>query len=348
MDVRDRLERRLGKARAGAHKLVWGVRTVGVGATIQGSARLIALRVRRPTSAAVHLRSGGTLTYDYPSQLVPALVVFGDLIDPEFEFLRLVSKTSWIVIDVGAGIGQFSVFAARLPSAAVHAFEPSIANIRSLRRNVELNGVSDRVVLHQTALSAESGEAFFTTAPKAYLSRLDSVVGAADGTLVPVRTLSDECRDLGIDRVDVLKINVAGFEPAVLEGADPFLSEGRADVLVLLIGTQSLTAYGRLAGHGYRFFFFHPIERVLHEVARFDDEFLVTRPWPARHVLGVHTSAIERGILGRIEIVRPTAIPSDTATPRTSRRQAHGSVVWTQYRAGSVDGDRSGKDPARQ
>ena len=42
---------------------------------------------------SVRLReSGATLAFAHPSQLVPALVVFGDLIDPEYPFLAAVAK----------------------------------------------------------------------------------------------------------------------------------------------------------------------------------------------------------------------------------------------------------------
>lgn len=300
-EARHRIER----ARSVADKLSWGIRIVGIATTARGVARLVCLRVTKPKSAVVHLRSGPVLSYDYPSQAVPALIVFGALIDPEYEFLRIVAQPTWLVVDVGAAIGQFSVFAAGLPAMRVHAYEPSRANTRSLTRNLALNSVSDRVVVHETALAASVGEMHFATARNAYMSGLDEQAPIGTDTLVAVSTLDDECRRLGIDHIDVLKVNVAGHEPDVLAGGRKLLRTGSAAVLILLIGRQSLQSYRELVGYGYRFFFYHPVERRMYEVERFDEAFLVTRPWPARHVIAVHHTAIEQGILADISLRRP-------------------------------------------
>lgn len=294
---------RVDRARSGWHKLHWGAASVGWPATARGLGRLATLKVRRPPEAAVRLRSGAELTFAYPSQCVPALVVFGDVIDPEFRLLELIARPDWVVVDVGAAIGQFTVFAARLPCATVHAYEPSGANLVTLRANVDHNGVAPKVVIHQCALSEVEGELVFATAATTYLSRLDHEAGA-QGEVVAVRTLAAEMDRLGLDRVSILKVNVAGCEPEVLAGATEFLQAGRADVLILLIGLSSLPWYRTLLEWGYRLFFFHPVERRLHEIADFDQAFLHDRrPWPARHVIAVHQSAIDRGVVGRVEIV---------------------------------------------
>ena len=100
----------------------------------------------------------------------------------------------------------------------------------------------------------------------------------------------------------MLKINVAGFEPSVLEGAGPVLEANRADILILLLGIPSLPHYARIAEQGYRFFYYHPVERRLYEVASFDERTVLdSRPWPARHIIAVHESTIASGRLGSIQ-----------------------------------------------
>lgn len=287
-------------------KLLWGVRTVGLLPTVAGIGRLLSLRLRKPPRAQVLLRTGAVLEFSVPSQLAPALVLFRDLIDPEFSLLTQLARPDWVVLDVGAAIGQFSVFAARLPTAAVHAFEPSPANLTTLARNLALNSVAERVVVHAVALGAEDGEASFSTAGNAYLSRLAEPGGHADAgattVAVRVRRLSDVVAELGLRHVDVLKLNVAGHEAKVLAGAESFLRDGGADVLVLLIGDESFPWYQRCADFGYRFFFYHPREQRLMPVTTFDSATLRHPAWPARHLIGVHRSAIERGVLGRVGV----------------------------------------------
>ena len=167
------------------------------------------------------------------------------------------------------------------------------------------NGVGDRVTIHQIALSNRTGEVEFATAYNPFMSRLDRT-GPTTGERVAVDTLTNVVEKLGINHVSVLKINVAGFEPEVIEGAMPILAQARVDVLVLLIGRPSYRAYRKLSRLGYRFFFFHPRSQRLHAISSIDDEgLIVNRPWPARNVLAIRAAAIAAILDGRVGIEPP-------------------------------------------
>lgn len=289
----------LRRAQNWADKTRWGCRIVGLGPTLLGLARLTQLYLRRPKKSELKLRSGQILEFGFPSQVPNALLMFGEFIDPEFAFLSRVRRPDWVVADVGAAIGQFTLFAATLPVSFVHSFEPSAANAAALSRNIRRNGVDDKVAVHKTAFSNAESEAYFETTPNTWVSGLSDT-----GTeLVSVRTLDAEFERLELDHVSVLKINVAGFEPQVLEGAETFLTKGGADILVLLLSLASLPWYARLASHGYRFFYFHPGENALYEVASFDAAAVLGhRPWPARNIIAIHRSAIEKYLAAPISI----------------------------------------------
>lgn len=284
------------RVRNAASKIAWGLRSAGAAPAAAGALRLAHLRLRQPRRASVRTRSGFELEFAYPSQMPTALVAFGDMIDPEYPLLRALANPSWVVVDVGAAIGQFTVFAATLPVATVHAFEPSSANVDTLRANLARNHCEGVVTVHRTALSDHDGTAAFTTTGEAMVSGVHRADPAGETEEVQLRRLDDELARLHLQHVDVLKINVAGYEAAVLDGASSFLESGGADVLVLLLGTESLSRYARLADHGYRFFYFHPRDRELHEVRRFDETALAGRPWPARHIVALHERAMARGL----------------------------------------------------
>lgn len=286
----------LKRLRVAADKLAWGMRVVGPLATSRGMIRMGALQLRRPPRARIRLACGPVLEFAYPGQYPPVLVLFGDVIDPEFAFLREIAHPGCTVVDVGAAIGQFTVFAAALLDAKVYAFEPSGFNIATLRANLDRNGVADQVSVHQVALSSSEGEGDFATAPTAFTSRLDTPSESSER--VPIRLLSSMLEEIDVDHVDILKVNVAGFEPAVLEGAMPVLAAGRVDVLILLLGLSSLAWYARIATLGYRFFYYHPRRRSLHEVERFDEEAVLSHmPWPARHIIAVRAGAVSDGLV---------------------------------------------------
>ena len=277
-------------------KLLWGVRAVGLAASATGAFRVAWLLLRSPRHSRIRLRSGPVLEFDYPSQFPGVLVMFGDLIDPEYQFLRAVAGREWVIVDVGAAIGQFALFAATLPDAVVHAFEPSSANVTTLRSNIFRNGAQSRVTLHRMALSDHDGAACFETEASAWMSHLADRPRSR-GEWVPVRTLGRAMAELGISRISVLKINVAGSEPDVLEGAMRVFEEQRVDIMIMLLGVPSLPYYARISMLGYRFFFYDPGRNSLHEVDPFHRaSILGRRPWPARHVI-----ALSRTVMSEVE-----------------------------------------------
>ncbi len=286
-------------------KLAWGLRVAGPWSACAGLGRMALLTLLRPARAQVRLRSGPVIEFDYPLQAPPVLLMFGDFIDPEFAFLRLVAKPGWQVIDVGAAIGQFSVFASRcLPGATINAFEPSITNFATLERNIARNGATGRITAHQYALAGHEGTAMFATTPSIWTSHLiDGNDEHQGGEPVSVRTLATVLPELNLGRVHVLKINVAGFEPGVLEGAMPCLAAGQVDVLILLLGLASLSYYQTIAGLGYRFFYYHPEQKTLYEVTEFDENsVLAHRPWPARHIIGIRREAVSELVAGKVTL----------------------------------------------
>ncbi|HNU11809.1 MAG TPA: FkbM family methyltransferase [Rubrivivax sp.] len=128
------------------------------------------------------------------------------------------------VVDIGANIGWFTLHLARRvgPAGVIHAFEPEPANLRLLEANVRANGLS-WVVIHPVALGEAPGEALLhTTAYNTGMHRLyDSV--CCDGPAIPVavQRLDDL---LAPGQVALVKIDVEGYEHAVLRGARVLLS----------------------------------------------------------------------------------------------------------------------------
>lgn len=87
-----------------------------------------------------------------------------------------ISKRSMFIIDAGANIGLYSLLAAvNNRQAIVQAFEPNPFNNARLRRNVALNGVEDRVEVHQVALGDTNGEISFFLPDDDRISDVSSV-----------------------------------------------------------------------------------------------------------------------------------------------------------------------------
>jgi FkbM family methyltransferase len=123
----------------------------------------------------------------------------------------------------------------------VHAFEP-IPKLQGLiREAIERNGI-ENVRLHDFALGAKD-EDLTLSVPRdnAGASSFVAARHTADSASisVKVRTLSSTMIDLGVTRIRLVKIDVEGFEPEVLEGATEFFVRQPPDVVLFELNDAS-------------------------------------------------------------------------------------------------------------
>ncbi len=143
------------------------------------------------------------------------------------------------ILDVGANIGLTAlILAAIRPAARIAAFEPIAQNASLLERNLRENNLADRC----TVVRAAVGEAPGTTTMIA--DGPWSLVAAA-GPAVPVITLDSWCAaNLPETRIDLIKIDVEGYEPNVLAGAAALIRRWRPPVF-LEFNSWTLLLQGR-------------------------------------------------------------------------------------------------------
>ncbi|MFD5514955.1 amino acid adenylation domain-containing protein [Streptomyces sp. NPDC127066] len=165
-----------------------------------------------------------------------------------------------VIFDVGANIGMYTLFAGlRWPHATLYSFEPIPPLYESLSRNIELHDLNATALPYGLAAQAgEETFTFYphntvisssrTTAEAAhemvrsYLRNrsdqfaegsgddaavgdedLDELVGArlsGEQFTCRLHTLSEVVREYGVERIDLLKIDVESAEYEVLQGID--------------------------------------------------------------------------------------------------------------------------------
>lgn len=168
-----------------------------------------------------------------------------------------------VTVDVGAYVGYFTVLAAIANDAGrVIALEPFPATFDRLRRNVRLNALSN-VVCRNVAAGASAGSAelhhmstgmsMAASLDPAHLASLEHVT-----TSVPVVRLDELLAELGVGRVDLIKIDVEATESEVLEGAREILDRDRPHIVCEVLSAESGTRLTEiLRPLGYRFFELH-------------------------------------------------------------------------------------------
>ncbi len=130
--------------------------------------------------------------------------------------------TACNVVDVGGNIGLYTCAAAKLlPSEGrVIVFEPVLENLDLLRRNVEANAHVAQVDVHPVAVGDRPGQVLLHLNPVNVGTHSVSAANAharGSSVRVPTVTLDDACAD--VRPVDVLKIDVEGYDGHVLRGA---------------------------------------------------------------------------------------------------------------------------------
>ncbi len=197
----------------------------------------LAPRYVTPDEEVCQLPGGASISADLREHVQRWIYFFGAYEQETVNWFRSVLRPGMTVLDIGAHVGQYTLIAAADVGSAgrVHAFEPNPGTFRRLSANISRNSFQ-HVRAHQVALSNTPGETtlFIPQHDNAGESSLQSCV--EDSTSTKIRSITaDEwapTADLGTrPRVDVIKLDVQGFETRVIEGASGLIARFRPTVV---------------------------------------------------------------------------------------------------------------------
>jgi len=186
----------------------------------------------KPGTMRSFQRNGGRFQVDI-SDYIGHCSYFG-FSDPGYEELLLLAQGKQTVFDIGANIGFTAVTMSKCLSTngAVYAFEPDPFNFGRLSKNLELN--PDAVVCPQKqGLGNEKTELKLAVVTPHNLGGNRIVQDAvSDFTIVPIATLDGFCAEHAVARVDLIKIDVEGFELNVLRGGTAVIARDLPDMFI--------------------------------------------------------------------------------------------------------------------
>lgn len=167
------------------------------------------------------------------------LYVGGSFEPNEFAFLNRVLRRGVTFIDVGANEGLYTLFAARRVGASgrVIAVEPSSRERALLEANLARNQMRNvTVVPHALADAAGTAELKIAGKEHGGHNTLGQFIYESDVEIareqVLVETLDALAARLGLERIDVVKVDVEGAELKLLSGGRSVLSQQRPIVLI--------------------------------------------------------------------------------------------------------------------
>jgi FkbM family methyltransferase len=241
----------------------------------------------------VHIIEGVEGYADLREGTLRLLVIDGDFEREFFELARLLLPRNGVFFDVGANFGLMSlgVAGAIAPGGSLHVFEPNPFLIPVLKRSFDRLSF-ERFYLNGCAVSECSGTVTMQFNPRHTGA---SFVTAYGGVTVPSIRLDDYIQEKQISRVDLLKLDVEGFELPALRGMQRSLASGVVRTLYFEFNPEWLARNCRpeellqfLADCGFTLFFCrkHDFERLgrMPQRVRAVSTYLPLLPLPAGEV----------------------------------------------------------------
>lgn len=134
-----------------------------------------------------------------------------------------------VVFDVGSHLGAFTRTALDSGAAIVIAFEPEPVNIECFKKTFASELQSGEVVLVEQAAWSSPTTLTFTVEAETHESARARVSRRGE-IEVPATTIDATVRDLGLEKVDFIKMDIEGSEKHALEGARTTLERYRPEM----------------------------------------------------------------------------------------------------------------------
>ncbi|WP_310620127.1 FkbM family methyltransferase [Flexibacterium corallicola] len=152
--------------------------------------------------------------------------------DPEDHIFRTVSKSKqfyerdllnyiyhsampdWIFVDIGAHIGNHSIFFGSILGLKGYAFEANSETFTTLKHNIEKNSLINRIEFYNKSVGSKNGSGSIIKPKKEHNSGMSKFCETSQGEVTMVALDS-----LQLPKLDLLKIDVEGFEMNCLLGA---------------------------------------------------------------------------------------------------------------------------------
>lgn len=156
---------------------------------------------------------------------------------PVGDLLKKLLRPGNTFVDVGANIGYFSLLASgNFPRGRIISLEPVSKSFEALKANIALNKINNIEAFNIAAGKTEETSTIYLAGDDntgmSSLHQPENYSGQTE--MVKVTRLDQLAVDLKLEQIDVIKIDVEGYELAVLEGMKEVMEKFRPHILLEL------------------------------------------------------------------------------------------------------------------
>ena len=169
----------------------------------------------------------------------------------------LMARDAEVVLDIGAHTGVYSLSASLAnDKATVVSFEPYWLNLSRLAANLRANGLNPENIFSGAVSDNDGVTAFNVESRFGYHSTGGMIGASSDSGSIQVQTIQiDTLYRQQKFAADLVKIDVEGHEPNVLQSMTDVLGDCAPDIFIEAVDSNAAEECTNiLQGHGYRFF----------------------------------------------------------------------------------------------
>lgn len=178
------------------------------------------------------------ITLETPSikESISKHIIFDGIYEKEtYDLLKKILKKDSVFFDIGANVGLFSILASKNlnPSGKTFSFEASPTIFHFLKNNANANNCSNLSIFNNAVYDKSDYEiSFFEAPPDKY--GMGSLYDRAGSNKVQIKTISidDFMESNSIKNVDLIKIDIEGYEKFAFEGAKKLFSRPDAPKII--------------------------------------------------------------------------------------------------------------------
>ncbi len=144
-----------------------------------------------------------------------------------------------IILDIGANIGQAALFFARNSSnATIHSFEPHPKTFERAKKNLALNSsLADHIHLHPLGLGTIQEKSHIVQVDKHNIGKNRINVRGEKSDYysseeILLTSMDSFMKEKGLSKLDLIKLDVEGFEYAVLTGGEETIGKYKPLIII--------------------------------------------------------------------------------------------------------------------